>query len=125
MTVAWKIRGCTLNIFQSGLFDYYKWFLLIYSTGFRWILAILGDIGPFFRPDLGEKLGGCYPIFAYINHRFLNPWRRFKTGNAEIIISQSHFYAGNPLRRAPLWAISGSSGHPFLVTSFFWVLEIW
>jgi hypothetical protein len=32
------------------------------------------DLGPFFRPDLGEKLGGCYPLQAYINQRFLKPW---------------------------------------------------
>ena len=29
----------------------------------------------------------------------------------EYFPSQSHFYAGKLLRSAPLWAISGSSGH--------------
>jgi hypothetical protein len=36
---------------------------------------------------------------------------------AELFLSQSHFYAGNPLSRAPLRAIYGSSVHPILVPS--------
>ena len=36
---------------------------------------------------------------------------------AEGLLSQSHFYGGKPLRRAPLRAISGSSVHPILVLS--------
>jgi hypothetical protein len=36
---------------------------------------------------------------------------------AEDFPSQSHFYAGKPLRRAPLRAISGSSVHPISVSS--------
>jgi hypothetical protein len=37
--------------------------------------------------------------------------------NVEELLSQSHFYAGKPLRRATLRAISGSFVHPFLVPS--------
>jgi hypothetical protein len=35
----------------------------------------LEDLGPFLRPDLGGKLGVCYQLQAYINQRFLKPWR--------------------------------------------------
>jgi hypothetical protein len=36
--------------------------------------------------------------------------------NDDEFLRKNHFYAGKPLRRAPLWAIPGSSGHPFLVS---------
>jgi hypothetical protein len=35
--------------------------------------SFLGDIGPFFRPDLGGKLGVCCQHQAYLNQRFLEP----------------------------------------------------
>jgi hypothetical protein len=37
--------------------------------------------------------------------------------NVEELMSQIHFYAGKPLRRAPLWAISGSIVHLISVPS--------
>ena len=37
--------------------------------------------------------------------------------NDEELQSQNHFYAGKPLRRAPLRAISGSFVHPFSMRS--------
>jgi hypothetical protein len=40
-----------------------------------------------------------------------------KQENDEEILSQNHFYVGNPLRRAPLWAIFGSFVPPFSVPS--------
>jgi hypothetical protein len=87
-------------------------------NNFERFWPILGDIGPFLRPDLGEKLGGCYPLLVYINQRFLKPWRGgSKQVYAEELLSQIHFYAGKPLRRAPLWAISGSSVHLISVSS--------
>jgi hypothetical protein len=49
---------------------------MIYSVGFRDFWPILGDIRPFLRPNIGEKLGGCYLVQAYINQRFLKPWGR-------------------------------------------------
>jgi hypothetical protein len=82
------------------------------------ILVILGDIGPFLRPDLGGKLGDGYQLQIYINQGFLKPWRgHSEQVYAEYFPSQSHFYAGKLLRRAPLWAISGSFGHPISVSS--------
>jgi hypothetical protein len=44
---------------------------------------ILGDIGPFLRPDLGRKLGDGYQLQIYINQAFLRPWGDqwwFRTG---------------------------------------------
>jgi hypothetical protein len=78
--------------------------------------SFCGDIGPFLRPDLGRKLGDGYQLQIYINQGFLKPRRIFqKQVYDEYFPSQSHFYAGKPLRRAPLRAISGSSSHPFSV----------
>ena len=86
----------------------------------------LRDLGPFLRPDLGEKLGGCYQIQIYINQGFLNPkGASLEHIYAEYFPSQSHFYAGKPLRRAPLRAIYGSFVHPIQFRQFCWVLEIW
>jgi hypothetical protein len=56
------------------------WVLLLYIkisidlfSSFVGFWPILGDIGPFLRRDLGEKLGGCYPFLVYKNQRFLEP----------------------------------------------------
>jgi hypothetical protein len=35
--------------------------------------AFFEDLGPFMKPDLGDKLGDYYPLQACINQRFLNP----------------------------------------------------
>jgi hypothetical protein len=73
---------------------------------------ILGDIGPFLRPDLGGKLGDGYQLQIYINQTFLRPWEDIQSRfYAEDLPSKIHFYAGKLLRSAPLQAISGSSGH--------------
>jgi hypothetical protein len=79
----------------------------------------LGDIGPFLRPDLGEKLGFCYPLHSYINQEVLEAKDRFGKVYVEYLPSQIHFYAEKPLRGAPLRAIFGSSVHPILVPSVF------
>jgi hypothetical protein len=44
----------------------------ISSCGDFW--PILGDIGPFLRPDLGGKLGYGYQLQIYINQDFLEQW---------------------------------------------------
>jgi hypothetical protein len=38
----------------------------------------LGDIGLFFRPDFGRKLGNDNQIEIYKNQACLRPWRKFK-----------------------------------------------
>jgi hypothetical protein len=45
----------------------------IYSTVLEIFGQYLGDIGPFFRPDLGGKLGDGYQLQIYINQGFLKP----------------------------------------------------
>jgi hypothetical protein len=64
-----------------------KWGLKPYYNIFMDFLARFGrfnqffeDLGPFFRPNLGGKLGFFYPLQVYIQKRFLNPWREFRTG---------------------------------------------
>jgi hypothetical protein len=44
-----------------------------FLTSFGRFSPFLEDLGPFLRPDLGGKLGVCYPLQAYINQRFLKP----------------------------------------------------
>jgi hypothetical protein len=58
-----------------------KWFINFIIVIFYGLLAsflrfwlILGDIGPFLRPNLGRKLGDGYHIQIYINQVFLRPW---------------------------------------------------
>jgi hypothetical protein len=86
---------------------------MIFLGSFGDFWPFLGDIGPFFRPYLGGKLGDGYQLQIYINHAFLRPWG----GDSEKIYvedfpSQSHFYAGKLLKSAPLQTIFGSFGHP-------------
>jgi hypothetical protein len=42
-------------------------------------LALLGDIGPFLRPDLGGKLGDGYQLQIYIKQAFLRPWEEIQS----------------------------------------------
>jgi hypothetical protein len=54
-------------------FKLYKLIFIDFLNSFEGFWSFLGDIGPFFRPDLGEKLGGCYPLLVYKIQRFLEP----------------------------------------------------
>jgi hypothetical protein len=68
-----QIRGCTPIFLRSGLFYYIIW-IFIDLWADVWIFSsFLGDIGPFFRPDLGGKLGDGYQLQIYINQGFLRP----------------------------------------------------
>jgi hypothetical protein len=40
---------------------------------------ILGDIGPFLRPDLGGKLGDGYQLQIYIKKGLLDPWEEIQS----------------------------------------------
>jgi hypothetical protein len=37
------------------------------------------DIGPFFRPNIGGKLGDGYQLQIYINQDFLRPWEEIQS----------------------------------------------
>jgi hypothetical protein len=57
------------------------WFLTLLKDFFNDFISkfggfcpFLGDIGPFFRPDLGGELGDGYQLHIYINQDFLRPW---------------------------------------------------
>jgi hypothetical protein len=65
-------RGFTLLFSQSGFLNFILRVLIDFLSSLKGFWPFWGDIGPFFRPDLGEKLGGCYQLQAYKNHRFLN-----------------------------------------------------
>jgi hypothetical protein len=88
-----------------------------FLTSFGRFSPFLEDLGPFLRPDIGEKLGVCCQLQVYINQRFLKLWGGSDQKNYDELLRQSHFYAGKPLRRATLWAIFGSFVHPFSVSS--------
>jgi hypothetical protein len=48
----------------------FKLYIMIFNgflSQFGRFSPFLEDLGPFLRPDLGEKLGGCYPLQVYIN----------------------------------------------------------
>jgi hypothetical protein len=57
---------------KVGFIPYYMIFMDFFNS-FGRFSPFWGDIGPFLRPDIGEKLGGCYPLLVYINQRFLKP----------------------------------------------------
>jgi hypothetical protein len=97
---------------QKWVFHYIIVILLFLFSRIREFWPILGDIGPFLRPDLRGKLGDGFQLQIYINQGFLYPWRGHSEKDYdEYFPSQSHFYAGKLLRSTPLWAISGRSGH--------------
>jgi hypothetical protein len=62
-----------LNNWRSGFLN----FIIIFFNDFSAVLMgfwpFLGDIGPFFRPDIGEKLGDGYQLQIYINQGLLKP----------------------------------------------------
>jgi hypothetical protein len=54
--------------------------MLILFIIFGEFWPILGDIGPFLRPDLEGKLGYGYQLHIYIKQGFLKPRGRFRVG---------------------------------------------
>jgi hypothetical protein len=73
-------RGCTLYFSYLWVLTLYYDFLNGFYSDIGRFNPFLRDLGPFFRPDLGGMLGDGYQLQAYINQRFLNPWRGFRTG---------------------------------------------
>jgi hypothetical protein len=65
MPMGLKIRGCALIIFLL-------WVLSLYYMIFIDFWPDIGRFWPFLE-DLGGKLGFCYPLKVYINHRLLKP----------------------------------------------------
>jgi hypothetical protein len=47
--------------------------LMVILARFERFWPLLEDLEPFFRPDLGGKLGIYYQLQVYINQRLLNP----------------------------------------------------
>jgi hypothetical protein len=87
-----------------------------FSICFGRFCPLLEDLETFLRPDIGRKLGGCYQLQTYINHRFLEALGRFIEGEMlRNLTVKAIFMQGKLLRRATLWAISGSFVHLFSV----------
>jgi hypothetical protein len=79
-------------------------------------LVIFGGFGALFEARSWGEVGSLLPTSSLYKLEVLGSLRQVqKRGNAEELKSQSHFYAGKPLRRATLQAISGSFVHPFLM----------
>jgi hypothetical protein len=100
-------------VFKTILYDFYgllaRFWRFFVIFGGCWALfeaRSWGEVGRWlpnlglYKTDALEAMGG-------------SPEQR----NAIEILRQSHFYAMNLLRSAPLRAISGSFVHPFLVPS--------
>jgi len=71
-------KGFLPNINQFWVFKHYNKDFIGFFSSFEKFWPILGDLGPFFRPNLREKLRGCYPPQVYIKKRLLKPWREFQ-----------------------------------------------
>jgi hypothetical protein len=78
------------------------------------IFPIIGGSRARFEARSWEEVGRRIPIQNLYKPGVLSRIREFynKT-NVEYFESQSHFYAGKPLRRETLWANSRSYAQPF------------
>jgi hypothetical protein len=74
-----RIGGCTLILAQKWVLLYYMIFS-DFSVSFERFWPFLEDLEPFFRPDLGGKLGFCFQLQYYIIQRFLEALREFIRG---------------------------------------------
>jgi hypothetical protein len=81
-------------------------------------LVIFGGSWALFEARSWGEVGRLLPTSSLYKPEVLGAMKGgSEHENVEGLLSQSHFYAGKPLRRTPLRAISGSSGHPFSVPS--------
>jgi hypothetical protein len=63
-------KGLCPTYFQKWVFILYYMIFIDFLSNFERFWSFLEDLGPFFRPDIGGKLGVYYPLQAYINQRF-------------------------------------------------------
>jgi hypothetical protein len=56
-------------------FCYIVWILLISKPVINGFWSFLGDIGQFWSPNFGRKLGMDSQLHIYINQACLRPWR--------------------------------------------------
>jgi hypothetical protein len=106
----------------------FKLYIMIFidflSSFERFWFIFLGSWAPFEARSWGE-VGILLPTSILYKPKVLEAMEGgSEQENVEELLSQSHFYAGKPLRRAPLQAISGIFVHLISVPSVFWVLEI-
>jgi hypothetical protein len=81
-------------------------------------LSIIGGFGALFEAKYWEEVGRMLPTPNLFKPKILGSRGQVQIrGNDEEFDSQSHFYAGKPLRRGTLWAISGSFTQPISVPS--------
>jgi hypothetical protein len=80
MTRGRTSRGLRPIFDIKWIFNFIIWFFIDFINRFEGFWSFLGDIGPFLRPDLGEKLGDGYQLQIYINQGFLKPWGKFRAG---------------------------------------------
>jgi hypothetical protein len=108
-------RGCTLDFCQKWgfyfIYDFYDFSAVLE------ILVIFGGYWALFEARSWGEVGRLLPTSSLYKPEVLEAMEEVQNRFMLKILSQSHFYAGKPLRRAPLRAISGSSVHPISVPS--------
>jgi hypothetical protein len=81
-------------------------------------MVIFGGSGALFETRSWEEVGRLLPTSKIYKIEVLGSLRHVHIRiNSKEFDSQSQFYAGKPLRRATLQAISGSFSQPFSVSS--------
>jgi hypothetical protein len=60
-------KGLRPIMCQKWVLYYIILIFIDFLSSFGGFWSFLEDLGPFFRLDLGEKLGGGYQLQAYIN----------------------------------------------------------
>jgi hypothetical protein len=73
MTKGTQAWGMHLILYKSG-FLYIVFFLIDYMPVNDGFSPFLGDIGHFWSPNFGRKLGMDNQLQIYINQAFLRPW---------------------------------------------------
>jgi hypothetical protein len=75
MTQSARQRGCTLHLFKNGFFFAIVGILFGLMPVFNGFSSFLGDIGHFWSPNFGRKLGMDNRLQIYINQACLRPWK--------------------------------------------------
>jgi hypothetical protein len=67
VTKSLRKRVFTLNFFKLVALKLYIMIFIDFFSSCERFWSFLEDLEPFFRPNIGEKLGNCYPLQVYIN----------------------------------------------------------
>jgi hypothetical protein len=96
MTRGLRKRHCARFLAKNGYFDHIIKILIDCFSIIERFNPFFEDLGPFWRLDIGGKLGGCCQLQAYIKQRLLKPKKEVKNQeNAEELLSKYIFMQGS------------------------------